>query len=171
MDNKEVLPADVRRSAYRAIQAGCFGYSYGAQGLWYPTQNAQDKTFSNYGTSLPWRESARRPGAEQMGILRRFYESVEWWRLEPKPVRVAASVPEADRPLAQAAARELYVVYFPENFPLRQSAVLDEAHGSFSAEWYDPRTGETRKVARTTGPQLPPRPDSQDWLLVLRALR
>jgi hypothetical protein len=106
-----------------------------------------------------------------MGMLRRFYESVEWWRLEPKPVRVAAGVPEADRPLAKAVAGELYLVYFPENFPPRESAVLDEAHGSFSAEWHDPRTGETRDATRTTGPQLPARPHTQDWLLVLRALR
>ena len=168
-DDREVLPVDVRRSAYRAIQAGTFGYSYGAHGLWYPTQNAEDKTFSDWGAPMPWWESARRPGAVQMGILRRFYESVEWWRLEPAPVRVAASIPEADRPLAKAAGGKLYVVYFPLNFPLGESVVLDEAHGQFSAEWHDPRTGETREASWTTSPQLPVRPDTQDWLLVLRA--
>jgi hypothetical protein len=106
-----------------------------------------------------------------MGILRRFYESVEWWRLEPTPVRVAPEIPEAGRPLAKAAESELYVVYFPEGFPQQESAVLEEAQGVFSAECYDPRTGETRKLPRTAGPQLPPRPDDQDWLLVLRVFR
>jgi hypothetical protein len=170
-DNSEVLPGDVRRSAYRAIQAGSFGYSYGAHGIWYPTQNAEDKTFSDWGTPMPWCQSARRPGAEQMGLLRRFYETVDWWRLEPTPVRVAAGVPEPDRPLAKAAGSDLYVVYFPLNFPPGEGALLEEAHGTFSAEWHDPRTGETRNTPGSTSPQLPSRPDSQDWLLVLRALR
>jgi Protein of unknown function (DUF4038)/Domain of unknown function (DUF5060) len=170
-DSREVLPADVRASAYRAIQAGSFGYSYGAHGLWYPTQNAEDKTFSDWGKPIPWWESALRPGAEQMAILRRFYESMEWWRLEPKPVRVAPDIAEGRRPLVKALGNELHVVYFPEGFPLQESAVLEEAQGSFSAEWCDPRNGETRKLPRGVGPQLPPRPNAQDWLLVLRAFR
>jgi hypothetical protein len=47
------------------------GYSYSAHGLWYPIQNAEDKTCSEWAT--PMRIGPTGP----MGLLRRFYEAVE----------------------------------------------------------------------------------------------
>ncbi|MDX9981344.1 MAG: DUF4038 domain-containing protein [Lentisphaeria bacterium] len=77
--------ANVREVAYRAIQAGSCGYTYGSQGLWYPTQNEQDTKTDNWGKPLVWWEALRRPGADQLAHLRKIYETVEWWRLQPRP--------------------------------------------------------------------------------------
>jgi hypothetical protein len=82
---------DVRNVAYRAIENGSFGFTYGSQGLWYPTQDEKDKRHEKWGTPLVWWKAARRPGAEQLGYLRRIYETVAWWRLQPSSERLTAA--------------------------------------------------------------------------------
>jgi hypothetical protein len=74
---------DVRNVAYRAMQSGCCGFTYGSQGLWYPTQNTEDKRNEKWGKPLVWWKAVRRPGAEQLGHMRRIYETVDWWALKP----------------------------------------------------------------------------------------
>ena len=80
---------DVRNRAWRAMQSGCFGYTYGSHGLWYPTQNERDTRTKEWGTPTPWWIALQRPGAEQMGRMRAIYESVPWWRLEPLPAAIS----------------------------------------------------------------------------------
>ncbi len=87
--------ADIRNVAYRAIQSGTCGYTYGSQGLWYPTQNEEDKKTDNWGTPLVWWKALRRPGAVQLGYLRQLYASLDWWKLQPTPDAVKL-LPPAD---------------------------------------------------------------------------
>ena len=76
---------NVREVAWRAICSGAFGYTYGSQGLWYPTQNEADQKTSEWGTPQVWWKALRRPGATQLGHLRTILESVPWWKLAPRP--------------------------------------------------------------------------------------
>jgi hypothetical protein len=168
--------ADVRAVAYCAMQSGSFGYTYGAHGLWYPTQDETDKTFDEWGKPIPWWEALAMPGGEQMGYLRAFYESVGWWALVPRPD--AVSMPpgyELRRVLVRAEEDRTFVVYFPRALPETMDIVLQgpEPGASYAAVWNDPRTAETiflspPLVAGKDGVRLPGRPDRQDWLLVLR---
>lgn len=59
-------------------------------------------------------------------------------------MRLVAGVPESDRPVAKVRGSDLYVVYFSLDFPLGESALLEEADSPCSVESDDPRTGETR---------------------------
>ncbi len=86
--------ADVRHRAWRAFMAGCCGYTYGSHGLWYPTQNARDRRFSNWGEITPWWIALERPGAGQLGCMRRILERVAWERLEPRPDAVSLGWPK-----------------------------------------------------------------------------
>jgi hypothetical protein len=176
--DREQTPDDVRRVAYHAIQAGSFGYTYGAQGLWYPTQNANDRTFDDWGTPVPWWESLERPGATQMGHLRKCYESVEWWKLRPRPgaVEFAGKVNDATRPLVKSDADSVHLVWFPQGSGAKTSAALKlvdpTGAGNFAASWFNPRDGAvTRITAPCVGTNgkcpVPARPDEQDWLLML----
>jgi hypothetical protein len=168
--------ADVRWSAYRAIQAGCTGYTYGAQGLWYPTQHEQDSTFDEWGERTTWWESLKRPGGAQMQHLRALYESVEWWRLEPQPdaVRVYGFSNFMMDPLVKADVGKTYVVYFCRGLKADFHAYLRVTDASpYQASWFNPRTGETTALDGQFAGQdgemlLPDRPDDSDWVLVLR---
>ena len=102
---------DVRERACRAIQSGSFGYTYGSHGLWYPTQDENDTLMDEWGTPMPWWEALKRPGATQLGHLRAAYETVDWWKLQPRPEAVSSAVPMTE------AERSAVVVYdFIEHF-------------------------------------------------------
>ena len=176
---REQTTDDVRRVAYHAIQAGSFGYTYGAQGLWYPTQNAGDQKFSDWGTPMVWWESLERPGATQMGYLRKCYETVAWWMLMPRPgaVEFASQASDATRPLVKSEGDAVYVIWFPQGSGAKVPAVLKLAApagtGHYAAMWFNPRNGDETKLAAHLAVAngqcpLPVRPDDEDWVLILR---
>lgn len=76
---------EVREAAWRAILSGSFGFTYGSQGLWYPTQNETDRKTDEWGTPLVWWKAVQRPGATHLQHLRKILESVPWWKLAPRP--------------------------------------------------------------------------------------
>ena len=176
---KEHTADDVRRVAYHAIQAGSFGYTYGAQGLWYPTQNAADKTFSDWGEPMVWWEALERPGAAQMRHLRKCYESVDWWKLSPRPgaVSIDGKTTDAIRPLAKSNGEEVHLVWFPKGSSADARASLRLSNPdrplSYTAIWFNPRTGDARVVPEPLDAvngtcTLSRRPDDEDWMLVLK---
>jgi hypothetical protein len=173
---------DVRHVAYRAIQSGSFGYGYGAHGLWYPTQNESDTTFSEWGTPMVWWEALERPGGAQMEHLRNLYESVTWWNLEPRATVIATTADplgEQQKILVKAAADDTqFVIYFPAGVAATLEARLTGLTPGYDyvARWFDPRTGVSGGLpdlwtVTSTGLTLPDRSDSQDWVLVLEGPR
>ena len=177
----EIMPAQVRRVAYQAIQMGVYGYTYGANGLWWTPSDQTTWPDWPWGIWPPWSEALNWPGAEQMQILRNLYESVEWWKLEPRSealVLLGANPPDDPwKPSAKGDGDNLYIVYFPEGAD--PSAVYElhlkaAAEQNFNAKWFDPQTGTTTPlsgfVSCAAGAcPLPMRPNNEDWALVLTA--
>ncbi len=178
--NGPVTAVDVRRVAYRAMQAGSFGFTYGAHGLWYPTQNAQDATFNDWGTPTPWWEALAFPGGVQMRYLRACYESVAWWKLKPCPPDQVVTRPpcgETERILAKGDGDREFLVYFPPgvNPTLETALLIATPQVNYRAYWFNPRNGEMAPVsgllqARGGTCLMPPRPDRQDWMLIMRRM-
>lgn len=133
--------ADVREVAYRAIQAGSFGYTYGSHGLWYPTERADDETFKNWGKSVVWNKALQRPGGAQMRHLRACYESAAWWKLKPTPdaVKTGVELQESQKILTRSDGDRTYLIYVREAL-----------------------------VAVDSQLRLPRKIDEQDWMLILR---
>lgn len=176
--------AVIRQNAYKAMQCGSAGFTYGSHGLWYPNQNARDKTFKEWGPPIPWRDAARRPGADQMTRLRACYETAPWYRLKPvaaetllarDPVDSAATLPA----LATASADDYYLIFFPARSPeapaLRLTFIGGAPGKRYALAWFNPRTGRTTKAGPTLiggrNDLLPGVPDAQDWLLKIRVLK
>lgn len=113
---------EIRHAAYRAMQAGCCGFTYGSHGLWYPTQSETDRKFDEWGPPMAWWQAYKRPGGAQMKHLRACYESLEWWRLEPLPdvVRPEPKLDEQKRILGTAGV--------PDLLPLRLGESRRHAH-------------------------------------------
>jgi len=179
LNKNTVTAGGVRRAAWHAMQHGCAGFTYGAHGLWYPYWRRSDKTFVNWGRPVPWWESVRLPGADHVGVMKRFYERLPWWRMQPWPeaVHTTLNVKDGARPSVRGCTSPLVVaVYFPPKFPARVDVTLALPRGArpATAVWFDPRTGAERSapLPRRQGAgrwRLPARPDSRDWVLVLRA--
>ena len=170
---------DVRCAAYRAIQAGSFGFTYGAQGLWYPTQNENDYEFKEYGEPLEWWKSLKRPGGAQMRYLKQCYESVEWWKLSPRPdvIRTAQTLDEHQKILVKSDTGKTFLIYFPEDTQNVKTRLVGFQKGTeqlrYSIEIFDPRTGFTQTnddIAVAGGElNLPSRPSHEDWVMILRS--
>lgn len=130
-----------------------------------------------------------RPWEEQIGRVKRFFESREYWRLEPHDELLACRVPRgedrasrvevADRPVALTRAPA--VSYWCLAEPGREYAIYvrgtrapvaltTSADARWTVERHDPRTGAVVEVATPgTGPAVAlAAPDEQDWVFVVR---
>jgi hypothetical protein len=161
----------VRYNAYNTMQGGFCGFGYGAQGLWYPSQDEDDHTFEgDWGESIPWWRALERPGGYQMTTLRRFYESIEWWTLAPYDAVSHTSIPVLSK------NEELFVAYFPAHFSFVDTVKLLQVKSDkpFYFEFLDPRDGgksspqNNELLPRDGALTLPVRPGQSDWILVLR---
>ena len=170
--NFTVNAAAIRRSAYTAIQAGSFGFTYGAQGL-YAGVLVRDRPgpTAKWGPVLTWEEGLALAGGAQLQHLRACYDSVAWWKLCPLP---DALVPATDEVLVKAEPPDTFLLYYVSSKKpakdLRLKAVPEGA--CYAAVWFDPRTGKKSTVEELVsagdGLRLPLRPDTQDWMLILR---
>jgi hypothetical protein len=149
--------AVVRRNAYKAMQCGSLGFTYGAHGLWYPTQSADDMKFADWGTPVPWWEALQAPGGAQMAHLRAIYASLPWWTLTPVAAdTVLTGAPDA---LASTDGRGLTVVYLPAAVPLTPAAPA-------TLTLANPRTGAITDLGPVSGTLA--LPDAEDWVVVIR---
>jgi len=171
---------DVRWSAYRAIQAGSFGFTYGSHGLWYPTQNENDSKHDVWGEPMVWWKALKRSGGTQMEHLKKCYESVEWWKLEPRPdaIKTTGKLEESERILTKADGENLFVIYFPRNTQNVKATLTGYQQQTevavYSVLLFNPRTGsvkELNQIQMIDGELLlPQRPSDEDWLIILRKI-
>jgi len=168
-----VVDADaIRRTAYTAIQSGCCGFSYGAQGLYSGVlSHSFPGTTAQWGPVLTWDEGLHLSGGAQMRHVRACYESVAWWKLEPRPEALS---PAGDV-LVKADDAQTLVLYYLSKGKVPSSAQLVglPKTARYRGEWFDPRDGRQKPLAEplsatAQGLLLPQRPDPRDWLLILR---
>lgn len=178
LERREVNARMVRLAAYTAIQNGACGYTYGAQGCW----NGQwdEPTFTHWGT-LKWYEGLEREGADSMTKLRTFYESVEWWKLQPMYNCCQIHNAETTKQFLLRATPEVsadletrkVVAYYKgiAEYPLRLGGL---GFDQYKMQWWNPSTGEYTLLAEDVPAvngtlEIPAKPDAEDWILLLTA--
>ena len=166
---------DVRRSAWHALQSGCCGYTYGAHGLWYPAQNAEDETFAkDWGTAKPWWEAMHLPGPDQLAVMRKFYEKNNWFRYRPETTSLLLEEGSRDatRPLLQVDDQGHAILYCPQGSGPERSIRWKTSNGNYEVRRFNPRTGEETAADEMKTVDdiltLPFRPDDLDWIFTLR---
>jgi len=113
------------------------------------------------------------------GHLKKFFESFDCWKLEPRPDVLAgptqpvsdAKPPEAgalvlkSEPMVLAEEGQRYVIYLPRG----GSATVKLGDGNFGSRWFNPRTGQfTGEPFTAIGEWTSPRaPDADDWVLLV----
>jgi len=174
---RPVTATMVRQVAYRAIQSGCCGYTYGGQGCWNGAWDEHDGK-SMWGTGA-WFDGVDLPGGEQLGHLRAFYTALDWSELRAAPELFSTDSWTNEYFYAPHVtanpARTTVVVYFGETYR------HDEGHAAITGlpdapctiDWFDPRAGVWIGAADDDVPidgaiDIPPPPSDGDWLLVLR---
>ena len=169
---------DTREKAYQAMQSGCFGYTYAANGVWQAIWEAEKKGADpTYGTT-PWFTGIDLPGADQMTHLAHYYAALGWPDLLPRPecdgfIRCDGNLKSREKPALTAdAAVNRVSVYFYRGEP-HSGTLFNLQNAPYAARWFDPRNGRyfaAGEILPDKGMwQFPAKPDVQDWLLVLTA--
>lgn len=168
----------VRRAAYTAIQCGCCGYSYGAQGIWDSVWDEADRRpwadlFNRFG--ITWTQALEAPGGKQMGYLCRFYKQQQFHLLTPDldPERDAGFGTQSQLLVLADSSRSHFVIYYPNSL-CAPCCLTGMKPGSYTLQWFDPRTGLYGENVTFTPENgtwtTPPPKDRNDWLLVVRLL-
>ncbi|MGB9605688.1 MAG: DUF4038 domain-containing protein, partial [Bryobacteraceae bacterium] len=169
-----IADAQVRRAAYYSLLAAPpAGVTYGAHGIWPWTRKAETPLdHPRSGMARPWQECLDYPGAHQMQVLRRIFDSLEWWKLRPDRSLLAEDPrdPEFRSYImpARSETGEFALIYLPGNPEVKLN--LNRFRRAVEAVWLDPRTGE-RRSGRHLQPaaELTLKPPTEgDWLLLLR---
>ena len=165
--------AEVRRAAYWSLLlTPTAGVTFGHNSIWLWAREPEIPEGHEWiGVVKEWREGLDSPGVRSMSILRRFFDSLPWWRLQPAPEILLNQPGKKDDPagfVAVAKARKepgspvFAVVYIPAGNEVRPEPTAFRQ--PLNARWFDPRLGEYRDAPRAETLAFVP-PDSRDWVL------
>lgn len=167
---------------------GFFGYGYGCIDIWYYMSDYEMDTDSDYdGVSIvtpeekkkTWAEAVELVSGYQVGYMRRFFESFEWWKLVPDFEDYNYFAPKDDVLYACATIdNDTYVLYFyGQNSNATGWISNMDGKAKYTVQWYNPRTneyGECYEIKATTkdlngkpAHLLKDKPDSEDWVVLI----
>ncbi|MCP4643192.1 MAG: DUF4038 domain-containing protein [bacterium] len=165
---------------YHSVLNGAAGHTYGANGIWQMSTEAEPYGPSPHGRcwgNTPWREAAQLPGSRQVGhggvLMRQF----PWWQLESHPEWVGAEPGDTNAyaPRAVGIPGKLRIVYVPLLWDPPTIRDL-EPNAAYTAWYFDPCTGQRTDLGPVTpdadGTWTPPLPpEVHDWVVVLEGGR
>ncbi len=166
-----------RGVGYKAFQSGIYGYGYGANGVW---NDLYSNNPPDYGTDyemplryLRWYDGANLLGAAQLRLFKKFYSSIEWWKLVPRfDDNSWSDFADKSQSLIATNGQKVYVVYFYNRVPSTGTLKNMEKNVSYTAKWFNTRNGaytfiKTFKTNNGTW-TIPDKPDSEDWVLLVK---
>ncbi len=163
---------DIRRIMYWNVFAGAFGQSYGCHDIW--QMYDLDKEGINQ-PLRPWKEALDLPMANQVKHLKNLMLSRPFLSRIPDQGMVVGGQTEDNN--YTSATRDVNgtfaMIYFPQG--TEKTLDLAELNGNtFTAWWYDPRTGVSfkGKAIQEKRPKIypPSKGIGNDWVLVVDAL-
>lgn len=164
---------DVRKVGWLSWLSGALGYTYGAGnnkhidipdngGVW--SFNTDAATFDYWEKAMDWNS------AGQMTLMKKFFESIDWWRLIPAPelIENQEQDPLKIMAVAKSGDGDLLVAYLPDNEAIELD--LAQVPIALHAKWFNPVKGVYSPVTENlnhSGKQrfVPPGPG--DWVLLL----
>lgn len=109
---------DVRLAAWRSVLSGACGHVYGTHSVW--QFHDLEKRTEQTDARTPWQKAIDLPGAAQMGVMKKFFEGLDWTKLRRDDGLVLGK-PENDpakKPIAAVAEDGSFaVVYLPRGNP------------------------------------------------------
>jgi hypothetical protein len=165
----------LRMQAYQAVLSAAAGHIFGNNPIWH---------FDGpgiYPAPVTWQEAMQSPGAHSMTQLRKLFEGLSWWTLEPDVSHTLLSGDVGsghERAVAaQAADASFAIAYVPDAREVTLN--LGRLAGSrVRVRWYDPSTGQFSHVDGSPFPAVGLRRFRQDarngsgfsdWVLLMQA--
>ncbi len=105
---------------------------------------------------------------EDVGHVRRLFEDLEWWKLQPEDALLTG--PPGSTCYCLRETGRQYVAYARGSEGRYQLALGDDARGAYEVRQFDPRTGRFTDLPRHqgAGPVTLDVQDGNDWVFVLK---
>lgn len=161
---------DVRKQTYRSVFAGACGVTYGHHAVW-QFYSARENPI-NYADRY-WTEAIDRPGAFQVGYLRKLIESHSPLNRIPDQSIIVEGLGEKGEYITAFRDRDnnYAMIYLPvgKTITLITSVIKGDR---ISVSWFDPKNGKTKKTGsfkkETTMKFTSPTTGiNNDWVLIL----
>lgn len=161
-----------RMGAWQALQLGSGGFTYGVTGIWVAGWHQKyAPALLNYSPES-WFTGIDKPGSEQVGFMKKFYEYVNWAELEPVYDYAFGNF-EDRRHIAISHKGTDVVVYFFFS-TLKETGIFTDLKPScaYQARWFDPIAGkfidrEDIVTDENGCCNVPEFPSERDWVLLL----
>ena len=161
---------DCRQAAYWSLLAGACGHTYGHNSVWQMWAPGREPVLN---AAIPWAVALDHPGAFQMGIVRRLFESRPFQKLVPHQAMILGGPSSGGGKIRAALARDgsFALIYSPRGEPFTIDKSRIKATRS-NEIWFDPRYEIAYKIhtADTHGIQTytpPTQGRGNDWLLII----
>jgi len=161
---------DCRQAAYWSLLAGACGHTYGHNSIWQMWAPNREGVIS---VAIPWYVALDHPGAFQMGLVRKLFESRPFQKLLPCQAMIKAGPTCGGGKIRAAVASDssFALIYSPrgEPFTVDKSMIQGKRTNEI---WFDPRYGVATNIHSpdTKGLQTytpPTNGRGNDWILIL----
>ena len=170
-----------RMQGWTAYLNGMFGHGYGAIDIWLynSTYNMDIETTRDNITitvedkKTKWNESLEFKSAYQMGYMRKFFETFDWWNLVPIFDDENWFINDSSFYSLSTDKNNLYVAYFYN--PDRNTGVLNGLENKkYTIQWFNPIVGKflaPKDVSiKNNRYEIGEKPDNNDWVLLVKKI-
>lgn len=181
-DHLWTLEFGARMQGWTAYLNGMYGIGYGVEDIWlYNSTYDIDRptirdgiTITTTDKQIKWYDSVNLNSATQMGYMRNFFDSFDWWNLTPRFDNVDWFSNESSFYSVASKENDIYVAYF-YNTTKSTGTLQGLANTHYSAQWYNPITGiynTSKTVTISKGSYtIGEKPDGNDWILLMKKIR
>ncbi|MDI9382695.1 MAG: glycoside hydrolase family 140 protein [Verrucomicrobiota bacterium] len=162
---------DVRQAAYWSMLCGAAGHTYGNHNIWQMWQPGRGPISS---ARTPWETAVGHPGSQQMGHMRRLFESLDWQSLEPYQAILKNDGGNGAGHIRAALSTHagFALVYTPMGKTI-ELELGDWTGMNIQASWFNPRNGRKTEIGPFKIDNLHTFPPpsigrGNDWLLILQ---
>jgi len=156
------------------VLSGACGHVYGTHSVW--QFHDLEKRAQQTDARTPWQKAIDLPGAAQMGVMRKFFEGLDWTNLRRDDSFVLGG-PQKDpakKPMAAVAENRAFaVVYMPVGVPsirVDPKRIIGEG-GSQHINLIDPATGRDWGRLEKNEAYSRPANHTGDWVLLIRGAK
>jgi len=164
---------DVRKQTYRSVFSGACGVTYGHHAVW-QFLSAREDTINH--ADRYWTDAINRPGAFQVGYLKRLIESHSTLDRIPDQSIIAEGQGEKGEYIAAFRDKnnKYAMIYLPVGKKIAVNTSFIEGD-SIRISWFDPRIGKTENASQAKKETImnfvsPTAGLENDWVLIIEKI-
>ncbi len=164
---------DMRISAWKALQCGSYGYTYGVAGIWAIKWDYSVPGWDGYNNGIPWFDGIDKLGSTQMTNMKNFYQYAGWSNLVPRfGSSTWGTFSDTEKSVLSSEGSDTYVVYFYNSAIDTGTLKNMDNSKTYRAKWFNPITGMYITISDSISPVngtyiIPSKPDIEDWVLLV----